>query len=129
MVGSAHLGEEVWTGAGASATFIPETSVYLGNGCALSSDGLTLTLDTTVDDYVKLIVDLYVGCEASVLKTSRADVRIKSNTATTLVFSEDVSSLVESGGGALSGVTAHIKPYGAPCPAFDDSLTGTEHLL
>ena len=133
MVGSAHLGEEVWTGAGASATFIPETSVYLGNGCVLSTDGKTLTLDGTADDYVRLIVDLYVGCEVSVLKTTRADVSVKSNTSDTIVFSEDVTALVTgtaaTGSATTTGVTAHIKPYGAPCPAFDDTLTGTEHLL
>ena len=128
MTSAEILGEEVWTGAGASATFIPETSVYLGNGCALSADGLTLTLDTTIQGYCDLVPDLYIGCEASVSKTNRADVSIKSNTATTLVFSEDVSSLVEAAG-AQSAVTAHIKPYGAPCPAHDDSLVGTYHLL
>ena len=126
------LGEEVWTGAGASATFIPETSVYLGEDCTLSGDGLTLTIDTAIQGYCTLIPDLYVGCEASVLKTSRADVRIISNTATTLVFSEDVTALVTgtaADGSDTTDVTAHIKPYGAPCPAFDDSLTGTSHLL
>ena len=123
------LGEEVWTGAGASATFIPETSIYLGEDCALSADGLTLTIDTDIQSYCDLVPDLYIGCEASILKDSRADVRIVSNTATTLVFGEDVSSLVKTGGGALADVTAHIKPYGAPCPAHDDSLEGTHHLL
>ena len=59
--------------------------------------------------------------------------RIISNTATTLVFSEDVTALVTGtaadGNATTTGVTAHIKPYGAPCPAHDDSLEGTHHLL
>ena len=82
---------DIFLGSGASLTFVPEQDIYV-RPASLNGAKDTVTPHSDFTSSFHLVPDLYVGCEASVLKTSRADVRIKSNTATTLVFSEDVSS-------------------------------------
>lgn len=107
------VSNEVFVGAGAMATLIPEVDMFF-NECTVS--GAVATLDTSVDDEIKLVPNLYVGCVAKIdTNASAADetaeqyLVIKSNTANTITFNENIDQTVSG------PVDVTILSFGAPC--------------
>ena len=109
MVGYANLSNEVWVGAGASVTMIPETNIFLGAGCSVN--GAVLTLGTLP---FELVTNLYTGCTVEMTGSSNTQrLVVKSNTVNTITFSEEITSDV-----GTSNISATILPFGAPSPAI-----------
>ena len=88
MVGYANLSNEVWVGAGASVTMIPETNIFLGATC--TSSGAVLTL---VGQPFELVTNLYTGCTVEMTEGVHTQrLVVKSNTHVAITFSEEISS-------------------------------------
>ena len=108
MVGYANLSNEVWVGAGASVTMIPETNIFLGAACTVSGAVLTL-----VSQPFELVTNLYTGCTVEMTGSSTTQrLVVKSNTHITITFNETIVTL----GG--TNISATILPFGAPSPAI-----------
>lgn len=125
---SAVLENEVFVGAGAGASLIPELDIFLGDACTANSDK-ELIIDA---DYVegsggadladlRLIDGLYTGCMCKIVDTGTpanvAHLVIKGNTHDRLTFDESIVDLFGSGVPGTTGITATIMGYGAPAPA------------
>ena len=83
------VNDEVWSGAGASATFIPETSLYLGDDADLNGAVLTPDSSTFAANW-NLVPNLYKGCMVKITGSSKTmSFMVKSNTATAFTFDED----------------------------------------
>mgnify|MGYP003141035480 FL=1 len=103
---------EVFVGAGANATLVPEMDIQLNNVSFQDNVG-TLSGDNNSGDQalIRLVPDLYIGCRVTVLSngsTTETETIIKSNTATTFT--------VESSG--ISGqvtTDVNIHTFGSPC--------------
>lgn len=126
---SALVNDEVWSGAGASATFIPETMIYLGNDAVLT--GNSLAPASTFTNNWKLVPNLYKGCMVKITNPATTpdtvmSFMVKSNTATHLLFDEDAEVAVSGSSGTT--VTAQVEAYGAPCPSVDPT-NGSYTLL
>ena len=100
---------EVFVGAGAGATFVPEMDIQLNNVVFASNVGTLDSGDTTL---IALVPDLYVGCRVTIGST---DTIVTANTATTIT--------VESVSDGTSDVTLH--GFGAPVPGPKVSSTPT----
>ena len=109
---------EVFVGAGANATLVPEMEIQLNNVSFQDNVG---TLDSSDTDLIQLVPNLYVGCRVTVLSngsTTETETIIKSNTATTFT--------VESSG--ISGqvtTDVNIHAFGSPVPGPKVSSTPT----
>ena len=109
---------EVFVGAGANATLVPEMDIQLNNVSFQDNVG---TLDSSDTDLIQLVPNLYVGCRVTVLSngsTTETETIIKSNTATTFT--------VESSG--ISGqvtTDVNIHAFGSPVPGPKVSSTPT----
>ena len=118
---------EVWSGAGASATFIPETSIYLGDNADL--DGATLTPHTDFTNNYVLVPDLYQGCMIRITGSSKTmSFMVKSNTATAFTFDENAEVALEEDTSGATTVTATLEAYGSPCVSVDPT-NGSYTLL
>jgi len=112
MTTSTALNQQVWVGAGASATMIPEMKIYL--------DACTVKTDTTsVDDVgltttAPLIPNLYVGCMAEIRNNDTSSFNgtamITANTTTEVSFDRVI-------GANDNDVDVTILAFGAPSPA------------
>jgi hypothetical protein len=120
---STTLGQQVWVGAGASATMIPEMDIYLYNALCGASP------HTTIDDFdLVLVPDLYVGCTVQI---HAADANF-SGTAM-ITANTDTSITVDRAVGDADNevVDVVILGFGAPVPAptinmrKDTSTAGT----
>ena len=100
---------EVFVGAGAGATFVPEMDIQLNNVVFSSNVG---TLDSGDTALIALIPDLYVGCRVTIGST---DTIITANTDETIT--------VESVSDGTSDVTIH--GFGAPVPGPKSGSTPT----
>lgn len=100
---------EVFVGAGANATLVPEMDIQLNNVVFSSNVG---TLDSSDTSLVALVPDLYVGCRVTIGSTETI---ITENTATTIT--------VESVSNGTSDVT--IQGFGSPVPGPKSSSTPT----
>ena len=100
---------EVFVGAGANATFVPEMDVQLNDVVFASNVG---TLDSSDTALIQLVPDLYVGCRVTIGTTETI---ITGNTATTIT--------VESVSDGTSDVTLH--GFGAPVAGPKSSTTPT----
>ena len=111
---------EVFVGAGANATLVPEMDIQLNNVSFTNNVG---TLDSSDTALIRLVPNLYVGCRVTVLSngsTTETETIIKSNTATTFT--------VESSG--ISGqvtTDVNIHAFGSPVPG--PKATNTPTLL
>ena len=109
---------EVFVGAGANATLVPEMEIQLNNVSFQDNVG---TLDSSDTALIQLVPNLYVGCRVTVLSngsTTETETIIKSNTATTFT--------VESSG--ISGqvtTDVNIHAFGSPVPGPKVSSTPT----
>ena len=127
MTTTAILTDEVFTGAGASATMIPECDIYLPS-CDLSSVFSVVDIESASTETVAmhLVPNLYVGCMAKVVNTTSADYNgtymIKSNTINSITFGEDVGDAVND------DIAITIQAFGAPSPA-PNVITGKPTLL
>tara|TARA_R110002020_G_scaffold14850_4_gene52705 strand:- start:1644 stop:3230 length:1587 start_codon:yes stop_codon:yes gene_type:complete len=114
VVGYADLSNEVWVGAGASVTMIPETNIFLGASCTVS--GAVLTLGTLP---FELVTNLYTGCTVEMTGSSNTQrLVVKSNTKNTITFSEGIASSV-----GTSSVSATLLPFGSPSPAIHSTAS------
>lgn len=106
---STTLGQQVWVGAGASATMIPEMDIYLYDAqCGASPH-------TTIDSFdLVLVPDLYVGCTVQI---HAADANF-SGTAM-ITANTDTSITVDRAVGDANDETVDvvILGFGAPVPA------------
>lgn len=100
---------EVFVGAGAGATFVPEMDIQLNDVVFSGNVG---TLDSGDTALIALVPDLYVGCRVTISST---DTIITANTATTIT--------VESVTDGEYDVTIH--GFGAPVPGPKVSSTPT----
>ena len=104
---------EVFVGAGAGATFVPEMDLHLNDVDFEDNVG---TLDSGDTALIRLIPDLYVGCRITVGTTSSStDTIITANTNNTIT--------VESVDDGEYDVTIHA--FGAPVPGPKDNTTPT----
>ena len=100
---------EVFVGAGANATLVPEMDIQLNNVVFSSNVG---TLDSSDTALIALVPQLYVGCRVTVGTTKTI---IVGNTATTIT--------VESVANGTYDVT--LQGFGSPVPGPKVSSTPT----
>ena len=115
------MSNEIYVGAGAQATLIPESNILLGTSCTYSGKVITFN-DTTI----KLVPDLYIGCELKLVEGSDTQyVTIVDNDATTVTTDVSIDTALASG-----SITATIQKFGAPVPAPQMSInSGSRHAL
>jgi len=113
MATTTSLGNEVWVGAGASATMIPEMDIYLVNAVCNGTNGADGFEDES--GLQDLVPGLYVGCMATVTNDTTANdpktvCMITANTDDTITFDRDVGA---------DGHVLHVRihSFGAPVPA------------
>jgi hypothetical protein len=107
---------EIFVGSGASITFVPENDIYIKQSGAIT-DSATITLHGDMAHF-SLVDDLYVACAVEHYNTSdvlQDTLRVKSNTATTLVLTKNITSSAND--------YFILKGYGAPCPAPKSAVT------
>ena len=115
------MSNEIYVGAGTQATLIPESNILLGTSCTYSGKVITFN-DTTI----KLVPDLYIGCELKLVEGSDTQyVTIVDNDATTVTTDVSIDTALASG-----SITATIQKFGAPVPAPQMSInSGSRHAL
>ena len=115
------MSNEIYVGAGAQATLIPESNILLGTTCQYTGKVITFS-DTTI----KLVPDLYIGCELKLVEGSDTQyVTIVDNDATTVTTDVSIDTALASG-----SITATIQKFGAPVPAPQMSInSGSRHAL
>ena len=117
---------EVYTGAGLSATLIPEIDLELSQLVGTTANGVKtiatgtgqLLLTWTAGANTTLVTDLYKGCMAELGRYTSSSgtlqdtqtLMIKSNTANTITFNQALSST------ASDLFTCKILAFGTPCP-------------
>ena len=116
---------EVFVGAGANATLVPEMEIQL-NDVSFSGTTGTLSGDDNSGDQalIRLVPNLYVGCRATILTGGGATTTntiILSNTATTIT--------VESSHQTSGQADVNILAFGSPVPGPRVSNTATPTLL
>jgi hypothetical protein len=126
MTTTTILTDEVFTGAGVSATMIPESDIYF-EGCDLLADFTTVDLIDAVEGVaMTLVTNLYQGCMAKIVNATSASFNgtymIKSNTGNTITFAEDIGDAVDD------DIDITIMSFGAPSPA-PNVITGKPTLL
>lgn len=116
---------EVFVGAGTSATFLPEMEQFFDNCVVTYTNGLDkVALSSSEQSLVQLLDNLYIGCSAKVISgTSTTYTTVKSNDRTSFTFTDDISSI--SSGTATAEV--YILSFGAPVVSRDAS--GRPQLL
>ena len=106
---STTLNQQVWVGAGASATMIPEMDIYL-KGALCKDDPYT-----TIDDFdLTLVPGLYVGCTAQIHAEDTnfsGTAMITANTTDEITFDRAV------GNSNNENMDVVILGFGAPVPA------------
>ena len=119
------MANEVFVGAGASATMIPEAEIYLGTNGTIASNKLTQS-DTTI----KLVPDLYSGCVVKIVDTAPSPdttdyYTISTNDATSITLDRNITS-------AAATSSATILKFGTPVPApqqtMNLALAGTRNF-
>ena len=115
------MSNEIYVGAGTQATLIPESNILLGTSCTYSGKVITFN-DTTI----KLVPDLYIGCELKLVEGSDTQyVTIVDNDATTVTTDVSIDTALASG-----SITATIQKFGAPVPAPQMAInSGSRHAL
>ena len=115
------MSNEIYVGAEEQATLIPESNILLGTSCTYSGKVITFN-DTTI----KLVPDLYIGCELKLVEGSDTQyVTIVDNDATTVTTDVSIDTALASG-----SITATIQKFGAPVPAPQMSInSGSRHAL
>tara|TARA_R110002051_G_scaffold182532_1_gene252116 strand:- start:1138 stop:2820 length:1683 start_codon:yes stop_codon:yes gene_type:complete len=109
------MANEVFVGAGASATMIPEAEIYLGTNGTIASNKLTQS-DTTI----KLVPDLYSGCVVKIVDTAPSPdttdyYTISTNDATSITLDRNITS-------AAATSSATILKFGTPVPAPQQTI-------
>ena len=110
MVTSTTLNQQVWVGAGASATMIPEMDIYLFDATCQA------TPFTVIDNFdLTLVEGLYVGClieiENATSPSFNGTAMITANTGTTITVDRAVGDADDD------VIHATILAFGAPVPA------------
>ena len=104
------MSNEIYVGSGTQATLIPESNILLGTACTY--DNNTKKIITFSDTTLKLVPNLYVGCELKLVEGSDTQyVTIVSNTTTTITCDVTIGTALASG-----SITATIQKFGAPVP-------------
>ena len=99
------MSNEVYVGSGTQATMIPESNILLGTTCQFTGKVITFN-DTTI----KLVPDLYIGCEVKLFQGSTTEYHtIVDNSESTITI--DATTALTSG-----SIRATIQKFGAPVP-------------
>ena len=133
------VSNEVYTGAGASATLIPEMEFDVGVGMNQTSGNLDIndsdlkTVDwalTSANVDKRLVADILTGCMAKVtvfqsnnstVRTAEQVLMIKTNTTNSISFNQDLTSV------AADRARVVIQPFGAPL--FRPTSTASKEYL
>jgi hypothetical protein len=112
------MSNEIFVGAGASATMIPEAEIYLGATGTRSGKILTFN-DTTL----KLVTNLYQGCTLKIVDTNANPdeteyYTVDNNNETTITVDRTIT-------GNSSTLSATMLGFGAPVPASKISTDST----
>tara|TARA_B100001094_G_scaffold332117_1_gene402842 strand:- start:13078 stop:14529 length:1452 start_codon:yes stop_codon:yes gene_type:complete len=101
------MSNEVYVGSGTQATMIPESNIVLGTACTYSGKVIS-----TIDSTIKLVPNLYVGCEVKLVEGSDSEYHtIIENDATSITVDSSIGSALATG-----SITATIQKFGAPAP-------------
>tara|TARA_R100000734_G_C3319152_1_gene114443 strand:+ start:4558 stop:6210 length:1653 start_codon:yes stop_codon:yes gene_type:complete len=121
MVTSTTLNQQVWVGAGASATMIPEMNIYLdqcdGKGANPTTvDNIMNGSMGTGDNAFTLVPNLYVGCLAEIRNNTDTNfsgtAMITANTVDEITFDRVIGN-----GSDNNDIDVTILAFGAPSPA------------
>ena len=107
---------EVFVGAGANATLVPEMDIQLNN-VSFDAGAFQGTLDSSDTDLIQLVPDLYIGCRVTIGSTETI---ITSNEADTITVETSPNSTQNT---ATYDVTIH--GFGSPVPGPKSSSTPT----
>lgn len=128
MATTASLQKQVWVGAGASATMIPEMEFYLDacDGDGVNPTGVTVENLGSGATAFLLVPDLYVGCMANLRNNTATSysgiAMITANTTTTITFDRTIGD-----GNDNNDIDVTILAFGAPSPAPSiEKPSGTE---
>ena len=121
MVTSTTLNQQVWVGAGASATMIPEMKIYLdqcdGKGANPTTvDNIMNGSMGSGDTAFTLVPNLYVGCLAEIRNNTDTNfsgtAMITANTVDEITFDRVIGN-----GSDNNDIDVTILAFGAPSPA------------
>ena len=104
------VSNEIFVGAGTSATFVPEMDMFFNAGTVGDANNLNkVTLSTGEQNLVQLLDNLYMGCRATVVSDgSTTYTNVKSNDRVSFTFTDDV------GDAAASDADITLFAFGAP---------------
>ena len=128
MANSNSLNQQVWVGAGASATMIPEMNIYLDacDGDGANPTGVTVENLGSGANAFLLVPDLYVGCMAKIRNNTDTSfsgiAMITANTTNAITFDRTIGSSADN-----NDIDVTILAFGAPSPAPSiEKPSGTE---
>lgn len=128
MATTDSLNKQVWVGAGASATMIPEMDIFLGacDGNGTDPTGVTIESAGTGANAFLLVPDLYVGCLADINNVTASSfsgtAMITANTTTGITFDRVIGNDADN-----NDIDVTIFAFGAPSPAPSiEKPSGTE---
>lgn len=119
------MSNEVYVGSGTQATMIPENNIRLGVPSSYDTDKIKIThSDTTV----KLLPDIYIGCEVKLTTGSNTTYfTIIDNDAISITVDTEIDDSTHPAD-ATTSIT--ISKFGAPSPAPQISVnSGSRHTL
>jgi len=112
---------EVFVGAGTSATFVPEMDMFFNNGTIGDANNRN-KVTISESSLINLLDGLYIGCRAKVNSDSaNTYTTVTANTGTTITFTDNV--------GAASAVDADITLYSFGAPVVAPLSGSTPQLL
>jgi len=116
------VSNEIFVGAGTSATFVPEMDMFYNDGTVDANTLNKVTINETA--LIQLLDNLYVGCRAKVKSgSSTTYTTVKSNDRTSFTFTDDI------GTGAHTDTEVIIYAFGAPVPAAVQASSSNPQLL
>lgn len=119
------MSNEIYVGSGTQATMIPESSIRLGTP---SSYDAAKTKITHSDTTVKLLPDIYVGCEVKLMTgTTTTYFTIIDNDAVSITVDAAIDDSTHPANNTTSII---ISKFGAPSPAPQVTInSGSRHAL
>ena len=103
------MSNEVYVGSGTQVTMIPESTILLGYPSDISDATITFS-----DETLKLVPNLYVGCEVTFVTTvTTTRFTIISNTTSTITLDSDLPTSHPDN----NTTTITISKFGSPVPA------------
>ena len=119
------MSNEIYVGAGTQATLIPESNIRLGTPSAYDTPKTKITYSDTT---IKLVPDIYIGCEVKLMTGSNTTYfTITDNDAVSITVDTAVDSTIHPSDSTTSII---ISKFGAPSPAPQVDINGgSRHAL